>query len=125
MPTDSVGVFEALGDPGRRHILELLAAGDLPAGEIAAQLRTVRGISQPATSQHLKALHAAGLVSWRPDGRRRLYAVEPAGFTAAQEWLSRFADPFAQPLDALETELVRGRRQRRAEGAEHSERGTA
>jgi DNA-binding transcriptional ArsR family regulator len=76
-------------------------------------MRAEHGISQPATSQHLKVLLEVGLVSVRPAGRQRIYAVDPAGVAVAMAWLQHFTDTFAQPLDALETELVRGRRDRR------------
>jgi DNA-binding transcriptional ArsR family regulator len=110
-------VFEALGEPARRLILELLAAGEQPAGEIVAALQSRMTISQPAVSQHLKVLREASLVSVRACGPRRLYALDPAGLTAAQAWLARLTDPlapFAQPLDALATEVARGHRARRA-----------
>jgi DNA-binding transcriptional ArsR family regulator len=110
-------VFEALGDPVRRAILELLTGGEQPAGEIVAALQTRTPISQPAVSQHLRVLRDAGLVSVRAAGTRRFYALDGAGLDAAQDWLARLADPlgaFTQPLDALETEVARGRRSRRA-----------
>ncbi|AEG44178.1 helix-turn-helix transcriptional regulator [Isoptericola variabilis] len=110
-------VFEALGDPVRRRVLELLhAAGEQPAGALVAALQAEARLSQPAVSQHLRVLREAGLVRVRPEGTRRLYAVDDAGVDAARAWLDRFADTFAQPLDALETELARGRRERRREG---------
>jgi DNA-binding transcriptional ArsR family regulator len=111
------GIFEALGEPARRLILELLAAGEQPAGELVTALQSRMPISQPAVSQHLKVLRAAGLVRVRAAGTRRLYALDQAGLDAAQAWLARLADPigpFAQPLDALATEVARGRRARRA-----------
>lgn len=119
-PTDVDQIFLALGDPVRRAILELLEeAGERTAGAIAEVLADGYRISQPATSQHLRVLRESGLVSVRADGRRRMYAVDPAGLATAGEWIARFADPFAQPLDALETELVRGQRdRRRAEAAD-------
>jgi DNA-binding transcriptional ArsR family regulator len=110
-------VFEALGDPTRRQILELLASGEQPAGTVVATLQTRAPISQPAVSQHLRVLREAGLVTVRAEGTRRLYAIDEAGLDAAKGWLTRLADPlapFAQPLDALETEVARGRRARRA-----------
>lgn len=115
------GVFEALGEPVRRLILELLAAGEQPVGPLVAALQSRAPISQPAVSQHLKVLLEANLVSVRASGTRRLYALDRAGVDAAQAWLTRLADPlspFAQPLDALATEVARGRRARRttAEG---------
>ena len=114
------GVFEALGEPVRRIILELLAAGEQPVGPLVAALQSRMPISQPAVSQHLKVLLDANLVSVRASGTRRLYALDQAGVDAAQAWLSRLADPlgpFAQPLDALATEVARGRRARRAVAA--------
>lgn len=108
------GVFEALGDPVRRLILELLAAGEQPAGSLVAALQPV-AISQPAVSQHLRVLREANLVTARAMGTRRIYALDQAGLDAAQAWLARLADPlgpFTQPLDALGTELARGRRAR-------------
>lgn len=106
-------VFDALGDPVRRRILELLADGERPAGAIADAMHVQFGISQPAASQHLRFLRDAGLVTVRAEGTRRIYGVDVAGLAVVQEWLAHFADPFTQPLDALETELARGRRERR------------
>lgn len=106
-------VFDALGDPVRRRILELLGDGERPAGAIADAMHAQFGISQPAASQHLRVLREAGLVTVRPEGTRRIYGVDMAGLAMVQDWLSHFAAPFAQPLDALETELARGRRERR------------
>ena len=111
------GVFEALGDPVRRLILELLAAGQQPTGALVAALQSRMQISQPAVSQHLRVLREADLVTVRAVGTRRIYALDQAGLGAARAWLARLADPlepFAQPLDALATELARGRRNRRA-----------
>jgi DNA-binding transcriptional ArsR family regulator len=106
--------FDALGDPVRRRIMELLGEGERPAGAVAEALGTGRGgISQPAVSQHLKVLREAGLVRVRAEGTRRIYAVDAEGLASVQSWLERFADGFAGPLDALETELARGRRERR------------
>jgi DNA-binding transcriptional ArsR family regulator len=113
-------VFDALGEPTRRQILGLLAAGEHPAGAVVDALRAQAPISQPAVSQHLKVLREARLVSVRAEGNRRLYAIDEAGIDAAQAWLARLSDPlapFAQPLDALETEVARGRRATAARAA--------
>src|SRR4051812_33651453 len=110
-------VFDALGDSTRRQILGLLAGREQPAGAIVAALRS---ISQPAVSQHLKVLRDAGLVTVRAEGTRRFYAVDEAGIDAARAWLTQLVDPvapFAQPLDALATEVARGKRARRAADA--------
>lgn len=110
------GAFEALGDPVRRLMLELLAAGEQPTGALVAALQERMPISQPAVSQHLRVLREASLVSARAAGTRRIYALDQAGLDAARAWLDRLGDPlapFGQPLDALATELARGRRTRR------------
>jgi DNA-binding transcriptional ArsR family regulator len=115
----AAGAFEALGDPVRRSILEHLGAGEQPAGAVVAAVQATTPISQPAVSQHLRVLRDAGLVRVRPDGTRRLYAVDAAGIAAAQAWLGRLGDPlapFVQPLDALATEVARGRTSRRRTG---------
>lgn len=108
--------FAALGDPVRRSILQLLAEGERPATGIVEALRAVRPLSQPAVSQHLKVLREAGLVTVRAVGNRRLYALDPAGVEDVRDWLAALTEPtptFAQPLDALATEVARGRRDRR------------
>jgi DNA-binding transcriptional ArsR family regulator len=118
------GVFEALGEPVRRLILELLAAGEQPVGPLVAALQSRMPISQPAVSQHLKVLLEANLVSVRASGTRRLYALDGAGLDAAQAWLAGLADPlgpFTQPLDALATEVARGCRARSATAAERDD----
>ena len=115
------GVFEALGDPVRRLILELLAAGEQPTGSLVAALQSRSPISQPAVSQHLRVLREASLVSARAEGTRRIYALDQAGIDAAHAWLARLGDPlepFTQPLDALATEVARGQRARRASATE-------
>lgn len=109
--------FDVLGDPVRRRILELLAEGEAPAGEIVDAIRAEHGISQPAVSQHLRVLREAGFAAVRPDGRRRLYAVRPEALHEVDEWVDRFRRFWTPPLDALATELARGRRARRAAAA--------
>ncbi|MEV6927813.1 metalloregulator ArsR/SmtB family transcription factor [Dactylosporangium sp. NPDC051485] len=104
--------FDVLGDPVRRRILELLADGEQPAGAISEVVRAEFGISQPAVSQHLKVLREAGFAAVRADGARRLYAVDAAPLQEVDAWLERFRGFWTQRLDALATELARGRRKR-------------
>lgn len=107
------GVFEALGEPARRHILELLSVGERSVGDVVAELQGLTPMSQPAVSQHLKVLREAGLVAVRAEGARRMYSLDEDGLGVARAWLVRLSDPvgaFAQPLDALATEVARGRR---------------
>lgn len=113
----TVSPFTALGDPARRRILELLADGEQAVGTLVAALADDHPMSQPAVSQHLRVLREAGLVRVRPDGTRRLHALDPAGLGDAQAWLACLVErpaPYSQPLDALATEVARGRRTRKA-----------
>ena len=106
--------FDVLGDPVRRRILELLAAGELTSGDLTAAVRAEFGISQPAVSQHLRVLREHGFASVRPEGTRRLYAVRPEPFQEVDAWLDAFRRFWTPPLDALATELARGRRKDRS-----------
>ncbi len=105
--------FDVLGEPVRRRILELLADGERSAGDVAVAVGAEFGISQPAVSQHLKVLRDHGFATVRAVGTRRLYAVEPHGFDEVDAWLARLRGAWEQRLDALGTELARGRRARR------------
>ena len=81
-------VLDALGDPTRRRILELVRDGARPVGEIAREVP----VSRPAVSQHLRVLKEAGLVRDRREGTRRLYAVDEAGLAALRAYLETFWD---------------------------------
>ncbi|OBA85317.1 transcriptional regulator [Mycobacteriaceae bacterium 1482268.1] len=105
--------FDVLGEPVRRRILELLADGELTAGAIGATIQAEFEISQPAVSQHLKVLRDNGFTTMRPDGQRRLYAVNGEALRDVDEWLAAFRRFWAPRLDALSTEIARGKRQRR------------
>ena len=109
----SVHAFDVLGDPVRRRILELLAAGEMASGEVSEVIRGEFGISQPAVSQHLRVLRDAGFATVRPEGTRRLYAVNADPLREVDAWLDRFRRFWAPHLDALATEVARGRRERR------------
>ena len=110
--------FDVLGDPVRRRILELLAPGEVSAGDVTAAIRTEFGISQPAVSQHLRVLRDGGFASVRPDGARRLYSVRTDPLRDVDAWLDRFRADWTSPLDALATELARGRRRLDASGSD-------
>ena len=102
--------FDILGDPVRRRLLELLAEGERTAGELVEIIHAEFGISQPAVSQHLKVLREQGFTTVRADGRRRIYAVDAAPLQAVDEWLEHFRGFWTQRLDALGTEIARGKR---------------
>lgn len=113
--------FDVLGDPVRRRILELLLDQECSSGAIVKVIRDEFGISQPAVSQHLRVLREHGFARVRADGARRLYAVEAAPLMDVDLWLQPFRVFWTQRLDALGTELARGRRKRRTPSATTTE----
>lgn len=96
--------FTALADPTRRRIVELLASRERSAGDLARKF----SISQPAVSQHLKALRDAGLVRVRKDAQRRMYSIDGRGLAQIDAWLSRYRAFWTTRLDALERALQDG-----------------
>ncbi len=104
--------FDVLRDPVRRRILELLAREEHPAGAVADVIRREFGITQAAVSQHLKVLRDSGFATVRVDGARRIYTVDPDPLQEVDAWLERFRRFWEPKLDALETEIARGRRKR-------------
>lgn len=109
----AVHAFDVLGDPVRRRVLELLADGEQSSGAITAAVQEEFGISQPGVSQHLRVLREHGFAVVRAEGTRRLYAVDTAPLQEVDEWLAHFRKFWTQRLDALATELARGKRERR------------
>jgi DNA-binding transcriptional ArsR family regulator len=114
-----VHAFDVLGDPVRRRILELLAGGEMSAGAIGATIQDEFAITQPAVSQHLKVLRDNGFASVRPEGQRRLYAVDGRALRDVDEWINGFRRFWTPHLSALATEVARGKRQRRNQGRQH------
>ncbi|GJF07264.1 transcriptional regulator [Pseudonocardia sp. D17] len=124
-----VDTFTVLAEPLRRQVLELLAEGPVTAGDLAARFPVTR----PAVSRHLRVLRESGLVESTVQGQHRVYTLRRAGLAELDDWLTRFrpltadaapAGPAAR-LDALDTELHRGRRARRAADPTGVHRGTA
>ena len=106
-----MNAFDILGDPVRRRIVELLAAQERTAGDITEHVRTEFGISQPAVSNHLRVLRENGFATARPQGARRLYALDDSALDEVGTWLERHRAAWRQRFDALETELRRGRKE--------------
>ena len=94
--------LDALADPTRRRIVEMLSERELPAGEIVAGF----AMSAPAISQHLKVLKDAGLVNVRAQGQQRIHSLNLSGFDEIEAWLHRMRGFWSQRLDALERELL-------------------
>ena len=108
--------FEVLAEPVRRRILELLANGEVTSGGIVEVIQGEFGITQPAVSQHLKVLRESGFATVRAVGNRRLYSVSHGPLRDVDAWLARFRPAWVSPLDALEalsTEVARGKRAQR------------
>ena len=103
-------VLRALADESRRTMLETLTSGPATAGELAALLP----IARPGVSRHLRVLREAGLVEVRRDAQRRVYSLRPQPLAEIDEWLGRYGALWEQRLDALHTEIARGKRERRS-----------
>jgi DNA-binding transcriptional ArsR family regulator len=97
----------------RRRILELLADGEHASGEVVSIVQKEFDISQPAVSQHLKVLRESGFATVRIDGTRRLYSVDGAAMQEVDVWVGRFRGFWNHKLDALATEVARGKRRRK------------
>jgi DNA-binding transcriptional ArsR family regulator len=95
--------FEAIAEPNRRRLLELLRNGERPAGDLVE----ATGLSQPGVSKHLRQLREAGLVSVRADGQRRLYRLEAGEMAGLDSWLQQFRQFWTDRLDALGDHLER------------------
>jgi DNA-binding transcriptional ArsR family regulator len=96
-------VFDALADPTRRRVLELLAERERSAGEIAATFP----VSRPAVSRHLRVLRQAGLVRSRQDAQRRVYELDPEPLAELDAWLATYRPFWRERLDLLEQHLRR------------------
>jgi DNA-binding transcriptional ArsR family regulator len=95
-------VFEAIAEPHRRALLDLLAAGPRPAGDLVSSLPS---LTQPAVSRHLRVLREAGLVDVQPVAQQRIYALRPLGLQTLDEWLAPYRRYWTDHLDALERHL--------------------
>ena len=103
-------VLHALSDASRRTVLEALGDGPATVGELAALLP----IARPGVSRHLRVLREAGLVDVRQEAQFRVYSLRPEPLAQVDEWLSRYRSLWEQRLDALHTEIARGKKARRS-----------
>ena len=115
-PGTETDVFAAIADPVRRALMERLRQGPATAGSLASPFP----ISRPAVSRHLRVLRAAGLVRAEVHGRSWIYEIAPGPLSEVTAWVTGLADPWQQPLDALETEVYRTRRERHHQQSEES-----
>ena len=94
-------VFNAVAESSRREILDALLGGEKAVGAIVDDL----SMSQPQVSKHLRVLNEVGLVSFRAEGRRRLYRLEPAHLQPFQEWLAKYEQALNERLDRMDDYL--------------------
>ena len=99
-------VLQALADPNRRVVLRILRDHEATAGELADALP----IARPGVSRHLRVLREAGLVDVRQEAQRRIYRLRPETLVGIDDWLADYRDLWIQRLDALHTEIARGKR---------------
>ena len=104
--------FDVLGDPVRRRILELLAEREHASGEVVEVIAEEFGITQAAVSQHLKVLRESGFAHVRPEGTRRVYTLDVTPLQEVDDWLDPFRAFWTHKLEALATEIARGKRAR-------------
>lgn len=104
--TSQLDAFQTLADPTRRHIVEALRHGEQQVNDLVARA----GVHQSGVSRHLSILHAAGFVSVRPEGQRRLYSLKPAPFRELDRWLARYRDLWEARLDRFDTALEEKRK---------------
>jgi len=105
-------VLHALADSSRRTVLEALRQGEATVNELAALLP----IARPGVSRHLRVLREAGLVELRQEAQFRVYRLRPEPLAQVDEWLGHYRSLWERRLDALHTEVARGKRQRRSSG---------
>ena len=94
-------VFSAIAEGHRRDILDALSGGEKAVGAIVDDL----SMSQPQVSKHLRVLSEVGLVRCRPDGRRRLYRLEPSRLRPFQEWLAKYEQAWSERFDRMDDYL--------------------
>jgi DNA-binding transcriptional ArsR family regulator len=106
-----VDIFEAVAEPTRRGVLDLLAARERSAGELVAAFPE---LSQPAVSRHLRILRESRLVDVHPDGARRMYSLRPSALAELDRWLETYRHFWGARLDDLESHLDSRTRRERA-----------
>ncbi|WP_374007446.1 ArsR/SmtB family transcription factor [Leifsonia sp. LS-T14] len=115
-----MNTFAVLADPVRRRMVELLAENEAPAGQVGAVVMREFGIGQPAVSNQLRVLREAEVVTAERQGSQRIYRLVPGALDPLTEWVQRYSRLWTQRLDALETELARGRSSRHRAGEKDS-----
>jgi DNA-binding transcriptional ArsR family regulator len=93
--------FNAIAEPRRRQIIDLLADGERPVNDLVQLL----GVAQPQVSKHLRILREVGVVAVRDEGRRRMYRLEGHAFKPIHDWVKRYERTWSDRFDALDAAL--------------------
>lgn len=105
--------FNAVAEPRRREILEVLVAGERPVNDLV----DVLGLAQPQVSKHLRVLREVGAVDVREDGRRRLYRLNGEALKPMHDWLVQFERSWSERFDALDGVLDDLKQKEQGDGA--------
>jgi DNA-binding transcriptional ArsR family regulator len=104
--------FNAVAEPRRRQILDVLAGGERPVNELVRAL----GVAQPQVSKHLRVLREVGVVQVRDEGRQRLYRLNGQALKPIHDWVMRYEDTWTERFDQLDVVLEDLKRQQRGAG---------
>jgi len=106
--------FNAVAEPRRRQLLDVLAAGERPVGDLVR----LTGLAQPQVSKHLRVLRDVGAVDVREDGRRRLYRVNGRALKPIHDWISDYEQLWSERFDVLDDVLTELRREEEGDAGE-------
>jgi DNA-binding transcriptional ArsR family regulator len=110
--------YNAVAEPRRRQILDLLAGGELPVGELADRL----GLAQPLVSKHLRVLREVGLVQVRDEGRQRLYRLDARPLRDISDWLRTFERAVSERFDLMD-DVIQELKAQEADHGDHDQLG--
>jgi DNA-binding transcriptional ArsR family regulator len=110
--------FNAVAEPRRRQILDVLAGGERPVNDLVERL----GVAQPVVSKHLRVLRQVGLVDVRDEGRQRIYRLNGRSLKPIHDWVKRYEDTWNERLDRLETVLEELKRKEEEDGDHDAQR---
>jgi DNA-binding transcriptional ArsR family regulator len=112
--TTTADAFNAVAEPRRREILDLLESGEWPVNDIVERL----GVAQPQVSKHLRVLREVGLVEARDDGRRRIYRVNGRNLKPIHDWVKRYEDTWSERFERLDRVLEDLKRKEEPDGVD-------
>ena len=108
----TTAAFNAVAEPRRRQILDLLAAGELPVGDLVERL----GLAQPQVSKHLRVLREVDLVHVREEGRQRMYRLNAGPLKPIHDWLAKYEQSWNQRFDLMDDVLEELKEAEKADG---------